>query len=109
MLQDTGRINAKLFKDRPDEALVYSRRVIEETIADIEHHLRLFETAFELMGVTPYRVLYEDLAENPQQVVDGIGAWMGMPGLRVRTERVRLRRQANSVNETWRARYLAGE
>jgi trehalose 2-sulfotransferase len=96
-------------KDRSDDALVYSREVIAQTIADIETHLNLFEAAFELMGVTPHRVQYEDLVENPQAVVDGIGAWMGMPGLRIQPQQIRLRRQANGVNANWRARYLAGE
>jgi LPS sulfotransferase NodH len=96
-------------KDCPDDALVYSRQTIDATIGSIERRAVLFEKAFEVMGVTPHRVSYEDLTQDPQKVVDGISDWMGMPRLRVQPQHIRLRRQANSVNESWRARYMAGE
>ena len=93
----------------PDEALVYDRSRIETSIANIQRRRSLFQAAFRAMGITPFVVRYENLIEDPQAVMTGIGYWLDKPGLVVNPARIRIQRQANAINEAWRARYLAGE
>jgi LPS sulfotransferase NodH len=91
-----------------DEELVYSRRVVDGALASIDSAMIEFEMAFDFMNVRPHRVFYEDLAGDPQFVVDRLGAWMGMPGLTVELDQVKLERQSAAINEDWRARYVTG-
>ena len=96
-------------KTCPDEELVYDRARIDGTILNIRIRMALFEETFTILGTTPHRVRYETLIEDPQAVVDGVAAWLGLGPLTIDPGRINLERQARAVNAAWRARYLDGE
>jgi LPS sulfotransferase NodH len=90
----------------PDDNLVYS----PEPIAHYLNHLTTlnlcFERFFAFNGIIPIAVGYERLVSNPQEEVDEIARRLGLPSLTVDRSKLRYRRQANEINQAWRARFL---
>lgn len=89
-----------------DDKLVYSPVHIAEHVEAITNHDRCFALFFALNGIVPIEVRYERLVSQPQQELDEVARRLGLPSLQVDPTKLRYRRQANEVNETWRTRFL---
>jgi LPS sulfotransferase NodH len=92
----------------PDSDLVYSRAAIDAELGRIELATYGFYSFFAGNQLSPLHLLYEDLVADPDGVVARTGDFLGIPDMRIDPARVRLRRQANAINESWRARYESG-
>ncbi len=103
----TGRWTA----DQPGNGAApgYAREAITVAIDDLADADRQLQRFFGYNGIAPAPISYERLVAAPQEEIAGLGAAIGLPGLRVDPARVTLARQADAVNASWRARYLAGE
>ena len=89
-----------------DDKLVYSSERIAEhmhTVASLNYSFDLF---FALNGIVPVDVRYERLVRNPQPELDEIARRLSLPRLHVDPAKLRYRRQANEINQTWRMRFL---
>jgi trehalose 2-sulfotransferase len=75
-------------------------------IGGVATEIALFHRFFGLNGITPLHVSYEMLAAMPETVVPWIGAWLGLPQLQFVAPELRVRRQANEINQRWREWFL---
>jgi LPS sulfotransferase NodH len=90
----------------PDDRLVYSRETIAERVNHVTILNLCFERFFIFNGIAPITVEYERIIDRPQDEVARIARRLRLPPLRADTGKLRYQRQANEVNEAWRARFL---
>lgn len=91
----------------PDDRLVYSASQIAQHIQHVTVLNISFEQFFALNGIVPFMIEYERLVSAPQLELDGLALRLGLPALHMDAARLRYRRQANAINQAWRARFLA--
>lgn len=61
---------------------------------------------FDLFGIVPFTITYEELATEPYPALEAIFDWLEIPGLNLRGLRPRVRRQADAETERTLAEYL---
>lgn len=69
---------------------------------------RRWETAFQSLGVQPYRLTYEQLASDPDLASAKLAQFLGLNGPPIPERKSReaaLKKQANSRNAQWEARF----
>jgi LPS sulfotransferase NodH len=82
----------------------YDRAAIARALADLDRWEMGLNSYCDRHCIRPYQVWYEDLAADPQGVVSGVLAYLGVdPHTPWRTELVR---QADSLTEEWLERFL---
>jgi trehalose 2-sulfotransferase len=59
----------------------------------------LFEGFFQLLGVTPHVVVYEEFVDSPGEAIAAIGTKLQLPGLELVQEKVRYSKQADDRNQ----------
>jgi LPS sulfotransferase NodH len=92
----------------PDSALRYDRGAI-----DLEYRLCSeatfgFYRFFSANNIVPVHVTYESLRHDPAAILAAIGEGLGLGPIPYNPHSVRLRRQANAINDAWRERYQSG-
>jgi LPS sulfotransferase NodH len=93
---------------RPDRRATYDPEEIERKLNRVSGDEAAWESLFAEHGISPLRVLYEELAEAREQTVRRVTDFIGAPlpaGFRL--EQPRLERQADEESERWVARYLS--
>jgi LPS sulfotransferase NodH len=86
----------------------YDRRALHSALvrhARDEARTRLY---FDLNGIAPLELTYEELHADPEKIVSRIAEYVGVDRIAPPDHaRVTLRVQRDAINEAWRARYLA--
>jgi LPS sulfotransferase NodH len=90
----------------PDDKLVYSPGPIAHNLNHLTILHLCFERFFAFNGIAPIAVGYERLVSRPQDEVDEIARRLGLPPLKADLGKLHYRRQANEINQAWRARFL---
>jgi trehalose 2-sulfotransferase len=78
---------------------------IADTRAKIEEQDRQWTAFFEASALDSARVVYEDLLASPQATIDAIAKDFGVAATKLPAA-VRPQRQAGSLNNEWRQRFL---
>ncbi len=103
--EQTGRWASTNQPIRRVEA-VFDRDQIERLYAGICKRERAWEALFDRAGVSPCRILYEDLVESPEVTVRGVLDHLGVAGAGdVTVGPPTLARQADHLTEEWMARW----
>ncbi|MFG1750213.1 Stf0 family sulfotransferase [Streptosporangium sandarakinum] len=85
----------------------YDAEEITRFVRTIEDHNAAWEAWFSSAGVRPYRVRYEDLAEDVTGATRRVLGFLGVEAPPDRAIAARHRRQADELNRDWMARYRA--
>ena len=87
-------------KGRP----VYNEARIANLIEYFEHQNTSWDRYFQAIGVEPYVVHYESLAESTTETVSGLLGWLGFPDARPAPPSSR--RQSGTESAEWQQRFL---
>lgn len=68
-----------------------------------------WQAFFTRNGVTPFVIVYEDLARDYQGTIASVLDWLGLPGSAASIPPPRLKRQSDERNEDWLARHTAAQ
>ncbi|WP_028656279.1 Stf0 family sulfotransferase [Nocardioides sp. J54] len=93
---------------RSDVEPEYDAGKIRDAIATLERQNALWDDYFAQNGITPLRVEYEDLLADTVGTVNRVLEWFGVerqPGAEPLVQPPQ--RQADQVNEDWKARFLS--
>lgn len=96
-------------REQTGEAFVptYDATAITTYLAETEANIANWQNWFTQNTITPYQVRYEDLAQNPSEVVGGILTALGLDPAAARGIRPGTAKLANTESVTWAARYRA--
>jgi LPS sulfotransferase NodH len=86
----------------------YDRQQITELLRNIHEHNAAWQAWFTSAGIQPYEVRYEALAAEPVAVTRGILNFLGLHLPEGHVIVPRHRRQADTLNQQWAARYRSG-
>ena len=88
----------------------YDANLVKGSLAATVKDQARWALFFARTGIAPLMIYYEDLAENPQAIVDQIAGLIGL-GQRaiVRPDLIELNVQRDAITEEWRARFLREE
>jgi LPS sulfotransferase NodH len=89
---------------------VYSYLHITRLLETIEESEQFWEGFFTQFGIEPFRLHYEDLAQDPVAEIEAIHRWLDLPppaDTQAIRERSRRGRQATSSNLRWKERFQA--
>ncbi|MGC9270365.1 Stf0 family sulfotransferase [Acidiphilium sp.] len=89
-----------------DDDLVFDYNQITTLISGISFEYNMFSLMFSLNGITPLIISYETLRLCPQLVISQIAKRLDL-SLRYEPTAITTERQAGTINQTWRERYLA--
>jgi trehalose 2-sulfotransferase len=95
---------------KPDEEISFNERQITGMTGRIHEANAKFRAFFDIYGLKPIDVVYEELTADPQAVGDRVLRELGYAELRggsVRPEAVSISRQANELNRSFTARIRA--
>lgn len=93
---------------KSDTSVKYDRKLIEKCLEDLAQQEQSWESWFASNNVTPFRVVYEDLAADRPGTVRSILELLGVQG--DEPEQVELppvEKQSDSTNKEWIARFEA--
>lgn len=90
----------------PEKRPRYNFALIDEQIDSIVLDEAAWMRFFSANGIRPYTVVYEDLAEAPEQTVEGILRYLGIDSGSVDWGTSELGRQSDWRNDEWEERYL---
>ena len=86
----------------------YSRELIEMCLKDVDQQERDWEQWFASNNVTPFRLVYEDLAADPAAMVRSIIELLGVQGDEPEAVEVpAVEKQSDGTNNEWIARFEA--
>lgn len=105
----TGKFMSTMDVQQARAAPVFDREKLNEIIATITDEYRDFSLFFARNGIVPAQVIYEQMVRNPVQTLAFVSDMIGVPGLEIKPETVRLERQAGRLNAEWRQKYLQEE
>lgn len=91
----------------PDEDIPFNEGLILRVMSKIHEANARFRCFFDLYGIKPVDVTYEELVRNPQVVGNRVLQQLGMEGIpsySVAPEGVTLSKQANHLNTSFMAR-----
>jgi trehalose 2-sulfotransferase len=97
-------------QDRPrvERPAVFDADHITRKLGRIEREEKLWESLFARHGITPHRVLYEDLVETQEATVRAVLEWLGVAvPAALELPAPRLGRQADELSDEWAQRYRA--
>ncbi len=84
----------------------YDFAAIDHLVQEIVIREAALQSYFDEMEVEPYVVVYEDYAAYPDATARAVLAYLGVPAPTTSlTGEVRLKKQANEINEAWVQRY----
>lgn len=88
---------------KPHQQPVYSNSAIASQLKMIEDEADGWEKWFDENQITPLRISYEELAENPLQTFDYVMSYLGCkPSIR---PKVRTGKMSSDINQEWRERF----
>jgi Stf0 sulphotransferase len=98
----------KIKKDLTDDD--FDADVIAQEVQSIANQGKAWDEVFQLFGIEPFPIVYEDLADDPAGVTDAVAEYVGLHGPPITDPKFfmnpPLERQASEVNERWEARFL---
>lgn len=96
------------FAGVPDTPEVeYDFAHIKMCLRSINHQKTAWEKTFELTGVRPIRVTYEDLLERGEACIQEVQSAMGIsPDARAAIDIPMIERQTDGISQEWRERFL---
>jgi trehalose 2-sulfotransferase len=107
MATDTW-IQTKKEKSATSPQLEFNFEKLEHFRNRLEHVDQAWQTYFQTHGITPFKVVYEELVDNYEQTALEILDFLGIPRPQnVTFQERRLRKQADQLNEQWVAQYYA--
>jgi LPS sulfotransferase NodH len=84
-----------------DDHLEYSRSRIQDELGQIELETAWLYRFLRDVGAAPSHIAYEALVTTPQAHLDELTARLQLPKLTYDPTRVRIARQANTINRSW--------
>ncbi len=102
----TGRFTS-LAPDSRSPAPVYDGVALRGHVVHFHGDQANINQFMTLNGLLPFHITYETLAAQPELAARLAFDFLGQPGLRADLSKIRLERQATTVNAEWRARFLA--
>jgi len=100
----SSRAPAKSLTDDDFDAVEISR-----TMEDCMVHNERWKNIFELFGIQPLRITYEELAADPPDVSAAVADFLGLDGPPIKDRRFAtapLQVQSNDLNARWEERFL---
>jgi trehalose 2-sulfotransferase len=85
----------------------YDGRTIADRLTRLAHGHARWECYFARNGIRPLRLVYEDVAANPQAAVDAIAGLLGLSDAKADLSEVELNRQTAAVTADWTRRFVA--
>lgn len=102
----TGRLTSD--HTTPDTPVDYDYADIRLRILRAIQAEKGWQAFFSANGINPMHCLYEDLAAEPQVIIDRIAASIGLPsGAAIDPKKLRLKVQRDATSNVWRDRFLA--
>ena len=86
----------------------YDRTQISTVLADLTHQKAAWETWFQVHKIAPHLITYEDLSDDPQQVLAGVLAFLGAERHKATGVQGSVAKISNPDTQDWAARYLSG-
>lgn len=86
---------------------VYDFKKIENHAFEISEAYAASQALISLYGITPYYLTYEQFLADPQQETRKLAAFLGETDTVINPGRLRLEKQANEINEDFKARFIA--
>lgn len=86
----------------------YDGRRIAASLARLAHSSARWQSYFARNGIAPLRLVYEDVAADPQEAANQVALRLGLgeqPKVDLSTLKVRIQRDAST--DEWRARFIA--
>lgn len=87
------------------ETPVFDFHQIDRLLTETIEHEAAWNAYFSEAGVHPLTVTYENLARDPQRVVEQVSSLLGIRAPAAPQQEVGLRKQADSMSEEWVERY----
>lgn len=104
----TGKFSS--LQDRPPARVPeYSRKGLTQIIASYSDAEARASEFFGLNGIVPLHLTYELITKYRSLTVRLVCDFLGADAPDYDPARIRLQRQADALNDAWRARYLAGQ
>lgn len=103
----TGSFNSDMPATREP---AYNYHQIWQCLREVRVQAKGWETYFHSREIEPHRVVYEDLVENPETVLRGVLEFIGVavPD-EFRVPEIRLKKQADSLNDIWLEKFMRGD
>lgn len=95
-----------VYAKESEPQLDYDFAAIHAALREIELHDRLWDDFFDCAGITPIRVIYEEIEADPATKLAAVLASLGVPFEAPKTM-VALKRQRDELSSTLRERFLA--
>lgn len=105
----TGKFMSTMNEPNRKVEPTFNREQLDKIISNIADEYRDFSLFFGRNGIVPAQVVYEQMVRDPVQTLAFVGDMIGVPGLTIKPENVRLDRQAGHLNAEWRQKYLLGD
>lgn len=102
----TGRFMSTMSGLEQNKKPDFDREKLDEIISNIANEYRDFSLFFARNGILPAHVIYEQMVADPAKSMSFVGSVLGLPGLEIKPDKMRLDRQAGSLNAEWREKYL---
>jgi len=87
--------------------VVYDYKDIEKRIKALSVAYGAMNTFCAVMGISPYRVRYEDFVANPKQGAERLAAYLGSDNIEFDESRLKMRKQSNSLSSEFKLKFLA--
>jgi LPS sulfotransferase NodH len=94
-------------RDAASPTPVFSARLIEEKLLELLAEELSWTAFFQRNEIEPLSILYEDLEQRPGEYVEAVAALMGVVLDREPAIETKATRQRDTLNEEWRARFVA--
>lgn len=104
----TGQWTSNMTVEAAPDRLTFSRDRIAAYMAAFAADNAAWDAYFADNGITPARVIYEDLVADPARSIAAVRRALGIAGITFDATRVTLRRQAGALNARWRELFLRG-
>jgi trehalose 2-sulfotransferase len=102
----TGKFMSTMSDAKEKVDPVFNRKLLDEILSNIAAEYRDFSLFFGRNGIVPAHVIYEQMARDPVGTLSFVGKLIGVPGLEIKPDNVRLDKQAGQLNAEWRQKYL---
>ncbi len=102
----TGKFTSSINGHTDEKDLKFSADLINNILNGLVENYKMFDLFFAKNGIVPTNINYEQLVDSPAQYLDMINRHLGLDGLSVVPEHVRIERQAGAINALWRDLYL---
>lgn len=85
----------------------YDPKIIQTYLRELESQHEAWNGWFATQSITPFKVTYEALSQNPQGTLSDILHLLGLDGAVARATPTQTKKLADETNAAWRARFLA--